>query len=398
MVASPLYAAVISILLWATVSDGQPLSAPLTIGSPSPKLTAMKYVRGETITELSAGTIYVVEFSGTNCIPCIKCIPHLNELHKKHANVVFISVFGEAERVVRDFLGGKGKEIAYSVAVDPSGRMWREWAEPAGAEGIPQVFIVGKDKKIAWIGHPADLAEPLARVVTGTFDPQEYSLRLRVEQEATLRLKRMREREEKGCEEYERINDMARAGQLADALTQTEKALAAYQDCPKSAERLRMMRVFLLANLPGKREEAFKLATELAIEAKMSGREFVMVGTAKVLLSTAERTRDTRFIDLALPLLGDPSHDPDLRGRPDELQDARISVLRLQGWAYHLRGDKSRATGSIRDAIAMIRDLKPPPDADAKKFAEDVRRRLEAFQTILKEYSEEPGFSPTDRR
>jgi hypothetical protein len=83
-VPSPVHAIVIStILVWSAAADSPQLPAPLTIGNPSPKLAAMKYVRGEAVKELSAGTIYLVEFSGTECVPCDKCIPLLNELQKK---------------------------------------------------------------------------------------------------------------------------------------------------------------------------------------------------------------------------------------------------------------------------------------------------------------------------
>jgi len=372
-----------------------PLPAPLTIGSPSPKLVAMKYVRGDAVKELSAGTIYVVEFSGTECVPCIKFIPHMNELHNKHTSVVFISIFNEKEKAVRGFLAGKGKDIAFRVAVDPAGGMLRGWTEPAYLEGIPQVFIVGKDGKIAWIGHPVELAGPLAQIVAGTFDSQEYVLRLKVEQEATLRLRQRNEREKRGRDEYNRINEMVSAGKLVEALADTEKALAEYHDCPKAIERLHWTRFYVLADWPGKREEAFKLATELAVEAKMSGRFAVMGTTVKVLLNTAERAelgvRDKRLIDLALPLLCGPyPGDPDVRHASEHgLKEIEIFNLRFRGWAYHLRGDTTRATGSIREAIELIRDLKPPPNADEKKFAEDVRQRLEQFQAILREYSQE---------
>ncbi len=395
---------VMSILLGSTAASLPPLPAPLTIGSPSPKLASMKYVKGDAIKALSAGTVYVVEFSGTQCVPCIRCIPHLNALQKKHTDVVFLSIYCEYEKAVRGFLTGKGKDIAIRVAVDPGRRMWRDWAEPACQDGIPCAFIVGKEGRIAWIGDPVDLDDPLARIVADTFDPQEYVLRLKVEQEAFLRLRRAREREEKGSKECERINDMAIAGKLADALADTDKALAAYRDCPEATERLRRMRFYLLANLPGKREEAFQLATELAVEAKMSGQDRVMLNTAKSLLAAAEdakpEVRDTRLIDLALPLLGEATpFDPEWRGRNEnDRRDYRILTLRFQGRAYHLRGDAARATNSIRDAMVMIRDLKPPPGADAKKFATDTRRRLEYFQTILKKYSEEATSSPKERR
>jgi len=383
--------------------DPSPLPAPLTIGNPSPKLVAMKYVRGDAVKELSAGTIYVVEFSGTECVPCIECIPHMNELHNKHTSVVFISIFNENEKAVRGFLAGKGKDIAFRVAVDPTGGMGRGWTEPAYREGIPQVFIVGKDGRIAWIGHPVELAEPLAQIVADTFDAQEYVLRLKVEQEATLRLRQRNEREERGRDEYKRINEMVIAGKLVDALAETEKALAVYHGFPRATELLQGARVYLLANLPGKREEAFKLATELAIEAKMSGRWAAMANGARALLSAAEGAeagvRDKRLIDLALPLICDPSPaDPDLRHQSeDSLRNLQIVNLRTRGRAYHLRGDTARATGSIREAIEMIRALKPPPNADEKKFAEDVKQRLEQFQAILREYSQEGRLLLPDR-
>src|SRR5262249_29533916 len=161
-------------------------------GSLSPKLVAMKYLRGDPVEELSAGTIYVLEFSGTECVPCVKSIPHLNELHNKYPAVIFLSIFGEREKDVRDYLAGNGKAIAFRVAIDPSLTMWREWSQSACKQGIPHVFVVGKDRRIAWIGHPDELAEPLAQIVAGTFDAQEHFLRLKVEQEAFLRVRHAR--------------------------------------------------------------------------------------------------------------------------------------------------------------------------------------------------------------
>ena len=202
---SPLHTVMISTLLWSMAADAAPPPTPLTIGSPSPKLAAMKYVKGDAVKSLSAGTIHVIEFSGTGCAPCIELIPHINALQLKHADIVFISVYGEKENVVRRFLMDKGKNIAVRVAVDPTGAMWRDWHEAAIQGGIPCCFVVGKEGKIAWIGDPTELAVPLARIVDGSFDPQEDSLRLMVEQGAAIRLQRTREGEEKAQEEDNRI-------------------------------------------------------------------------------------------------------------------------------------------------------------------------------------------------
>ena len=89
-----------------------------------------------------------------------------------------MSVYGgEDEQTVRTFLAGPGKDIAFRVAVDPAGAMWRDWTDPACREGIPDVFVVGKDGKIAWIGRPWDMDDLLARIVAGTFDPRENEWR-----------------------------------------------------------------------------------------------------------------------------------------------------------------------------------------------------------------------------
>jgi len=68
---------------------------------------------------LSPGTVYVSEFSGTQCAPCIKMIPHLEELQRTYTEVVFLRVFTEPEDGLRRFLVGRGKGITLGVVDDP---------------------------------------------------------------------------------------------------------------------------------------------------------------------------------------------------------------------------------------------------------------------------------------
>ena len=42
---------------------------PLTIGDPAPPLALKAFLKGEPIKELKKGTVYVIEFSGTQCAP-----------------------------------------------------------------------------------------------------------------------------------------------------------------------------------------------------------------------------------------------------------------------------------------------------------------------------------------
>jgi hypothetical protein len=83
----------------------------------------------------------------------------------------------------------------------------------------------------------------------------------------------------------------------------------------------------------------------------------------------------SRLINLALVLIRDP-----LRGD-------QIDKQQLLGFAHHLRGDAARATGAIRDALAIVRDLKPPAGADAAQFAESTKQRLTILEAALHESS-----------
>src|SRR5262245_64947650 len=66
----------------------------------------------------------------------------------------------------------------YRVALDavPEGRepkdgkMAKAWMAAAAQWFVPRAFIVNAEGKIAWIGHPVGLDEPLEQIVAGTYD------------------------------------------------------------------------------------------------------------------------------------------------------------------------------------------------------------------------------------
>ena len=373
----------------ATLVAGDPATS-LTIGSPAPKLPAVSFVKGEPVKELAKGTVYVIEFSGIDCVPCHRVIPLLTELQKAHADVIVISIYGDEENAVREFLSAGGQGIAYRVVADPPQILWNEWHQTALLVGIPQAFVVDRAGKVAWIGHPVDLADPLARIVAGTFDPRADMMRLKLEQGAIAALRRLNEREEKAGAEFDRINALVIAGKLSDALTATERALVTYDGCPQATNRFRRMKMYLLANLPGAEEQAVMLATELAIEARLSERWVNVHNTAKALLNAAARKgpldRDQRLVDLAIALLR--GRDPkDLRrSSVGEVSRLRTYTLGSLAWAYHLRGDQPRAVATIREALAMSEQWKLHPEEDENDFAEEQRETVNYFRECLGRY------------
>ena len=72
---------------------------------------------------------------------------------------------------VAAFVKGQGDRMDYNVAVDtPAGAVSAAWMKAADEGGLPTTFVVGKDGRLAWIGHPKDLEAVLARVVDGTYN------------------------------------------------------------------------------------------------------------------------------------------------------------------------------------------------------------------------------------
>ena len=162
------------IALFAFVgADAKPTE--LSVGDPAPKLQVQEFVKGEPVKEFARGKIYVVEFWATWCGPCRESIPHLTELQKENKAVTFIGVSIDEETTsVKPFVERMGDKMNYRVAIDArdgeAGRSAQAWLAASGQEGIPAAFVVNGDGKIAWIGFPGEMDEPLAQIVAGHWD------------------------------------------------------------------------------------------------------------------------------------------------------------------------------------------------------------------------------------
>lgn len=177
-----LTAALLGLTLLPTID-----TAAVTIGAPAPKFKVEGWVKGTPTTEFKAGHVYVVEFWATWCGPCIAVFPHLSDLSEKYAGkATFIGVNtwdyngktpgtkedkATHEARVKKFVEENADKMRYTVAFDDNTDfMANTWMRPAGQNGIPSAFIVDGTGTIAWIGHPAQMDEPLAKIVDNTWD------------------------------------------------------------------------------------------------------------------------------------------------------------------------------------------------------------------------------------
>lgn len=178
----------------------------LTIGSDAPALDVEHWVQNGggkfgKVTKFEKGKVYVVEFWATWCGPCIGSMPHIVEIQKKFADkgVQIVSISDEDLDTVKEFLVRElppslqsdevtAKNFAeltksYCLTTDPDGSSSKDYMEAAKQNGIPCAFIVGKDAKIEWIGHPTQMDEPLEQVVEGKWDREKFGREFKEVQE-----------------------------------------------------------------------------------------------------------------------------------------------------------------------------------------------------------------------
>ncbi len=182
----------LSAMCWA--GEEEKPAPTLAIGDMAPEIDIAHWLKGEEVPAFESGKIYVMEFWATWCGPCKASIPHLTELQEQFLDydVTIIGVSDEVLQTVVGFLGKIDKRneklwndnIHYTLTTDPDRSVHDSYMKAAGQRGIPTAFVVGKDRRIEWIGHPMHMDPVLEAVATDTWDRAAFKKIFALKREA----------------------------------------------------------------------------------------------------------------------------------------------------------------------------------------------------------------------
>jgi thiol-disulfide isomerase/thioredoxin len=342
----------------ATTADDAGKGGILKPGDDAPALSVDKWVKGEPVKKLEKGNVYVLEFWATWCGPCIQAIPHVTELQKKYADkklvVIGMNVWENDVAAVEPFVKKMGAKMEYRVATDlvpagaETGKMAETWMQAAGRDSIPCSFIVDREGKVAWIGHPMSMDEPLEQVIAGTFDLEKEAARAAKEAVA----------EEKAMRFRKRIGEAMEKEDWAAALTAVDEAITGDAD---NAEMYRPARLMILVQKKDY-DAANKAGKELT--AGDAGKDQqTLLNVANILLSAD----DPKKIDLDF-VMASASAANDLGG------DMAAPAKMLMAKAHAAKGEFDKAVELQTAAIAAAPErAKPQLQRDLDKYKSQAK-------------------------
>lgn len=167
-------------------------------GDPAPPIRASAWIRGEPVEQYESGRVYVVDLWATWCAPCLTTMPLLarfQERFRDRVTIVAMNVWEMNPDRVPGLVESRADSMPRFVALDsiPPGKEANEGLTSLAFVGvtetisIPRTFLIDGVGRVAWIGTPHDLEEPLAAVLAGTWDLETHAREYALEMERELR-------------------------------------------------------------------------------------------------------------------------------------------------------------------------------------------------------------------
>jgi len=124
---------------------------------------------------LAPGQVYVIDFWATWCSACSGTIAHLSLLQEKYRDkgltVIGVSAKDNlnTEQSVGAFVKSHAAILRYPTGWCAESATRDAYLKASGQEGLPCCFVIDRQGKIAYIGHPMQLEEVVPKVLAGTW-------------------------------------------------------------------------------------------------------------------------------------------------------------------------------------------------------------------------------------
>jgi len=333
-----------------------PAAPKLGVGDIAPPLKVTKWLQGEEVKAFAKDKVYVVEFWATWCGPCIAAMPHLNDLHDEY-KAKGLEVIGltskdanNSQKAVEEFVAKNGKKFTYRFAYCDDRDTDKAYMEAAGQDGIPCSFVVGKDGKIAYIGHPMELDDVLPLILDGKWKGKESMDAI------TARMKE--------------LDDILQVVDEAEKQKKYDAAFAA-----KSLEKLTAF---------GKKHPTLALKTGVAgpkLMLSLKAKQYeVAAAISNALIAAAEKTKKAQDAFLVGMILSDKELNPDKKFLDVAVKGADLALkldstnlkYSLNAIDIYLRAEKkdaAAAAGKLAIAAASDEEKKEVTAIVEKKLA-----------------------------
>ena len=107
------------------------------------------------------GKVVMIEFWGTWCAPCVRAMPHVQQLHDRYGSrgLMVLAISYEKPAVLKAFL----EKNAYTMPVgsDPQ----RTVVNAYKIKAWPSTFVIDKQGKLAYVGHPSGAEAALEKAL-----------------------------------------------------------------------------------------------------------------------------------------------------------------------------------------------------------------------------------------
>ncbi|MET4484135.1 TlpA disulfide reductase family protein [Bradyrhizobium sp. F1.13.3] len=214
----------------------------LSVGSRAPLIKVEDWLRGRPVTKFEPGKVYIVEFWATWSGTCIASMTNCVILQDKYRNngveVIGIaaheqaSTANEARASLDAWLTKSVLNLNYAIAFDYAGEMNRLWMDPSFSVGIPTSFVVDRDGRLAFVGHPTQLDNVLPKVLNGSWAVSDEAKALDAERINTGRRRKRELSRKRALVEpiFARLDPAMKSKNWAAALSAVEEALASMPD------------------------------------------------------------------------------------------------------------------------------------------------------------------------